>query len=191
MANDGADLLSELRSSGALHQGHFRLSSGLHSNLYVQCAKLLEDPARSKRVGSALAAELAAYEPDSVLSPALGGLIIGYETAASLRVPFRFCERKGGAMCLRRGFRLGPGERVAVVEDVVTTGGSALEAGRLAQAAGANVVAYGAIIDRSAGSAGFREPFVSLLELEVLAFVASECELCVAGQPLTAPGSRA
>lgn len=190
MENDGAALLAELESSGALHQGHFRLSSGLHSNRFVQCAKLLEDPARAKRVGAALGAKLAGFEAGSVLSPALGGMIIGYETAAWLRVPFRFSERKDSSMRLRRGFELTRGERVVVIEDVVTTGGSALEAAQVAQQSGARVVAYGAIIDRSAGSPRFDAPLVSLLELEVVAFEASNCELCAAGEPLTVPGSR-
>lgn len=190
MENEAAALLAELESSGALHQGHFRLSSGLHSSRYVQCAKLLEDPLRAKKVGSALAARLEGFEVDSVLSPALGGLIIGYETAAGLQVPFRFSERRDGSMCLRRGFEVSPGERLAVIEDVVTTGGSAREAAGVAREAGGLVVVYGAIIDRSAGSAGFEAPFVSLLELEVVAVEAVTCALCAAGQPLTAPGSR-
>lgn len=185
-----ADLLEELAASGALRHGHFRLSSGLHSSRYVQCARLLEDPARARRVGSALAGRLEGFELDSVLSPALGGLIIGYETAVSLRRPFRFCERKGGAMELRRGFELAPGERVVIVEDVVTTGGSAREAAGLAKALGAQVVGYAAIIDRSAGAAGFDAPFVSLLELEVGASEPDRCEQCASGNPIEAPGSR-
>ncbi len=193
MGNNGAHLLAELGVSGALRQGHFRLSSGLHSNRYVQCAKLLEDPARAKRVGVELATRLEGFDPVSVLSPALGGLIIGHETAAALGVPFRFSERKDGVMTLRRGFELARSERVAVIEDVVTTGGSAREAALVAREFGARVVAYGAIIDRSPGpdaSARFDAPFVALLELEVLAWEPADCELCAAGEPLTEPGSR-
>lgn len=190
MDERAAALLAELKTSGALRQGHFRLSSGLHSSRYVQCARLLESPARAKAAGVALAERLASFEPDSVLSPALGGLIIGHETAAALGVPFRFCERKDGSMRLRRGFELSPDERVAVVEDVVTTGGSAREAGQLAGVSGARVVAYGAIIDRSAGATRFEAPFVSLLELEVVATRPEDCPLCAANDPLVAPGSR-
>lgn len=187
--NDGS-VLAELQASGALRHGHFRLSSGLHSDRYVQCAMLLESPVRAKRAGAGLAEKLAGFEPDSVLSPALGGVIIGYETAASLGVPFRFAERRNGSMCLRRGFELSRGERLAVIEDVVTTGGSAREAALVAQELGAEVVAFGAIIDRSGGSAHFDAPFLSLLALEVASFEAANCELCATGEPLTAPGSR-
>jgi len=193
MGNNGADLLAELAASGALHQGHYRLSSGLHSNRYVQCAKLLEDPVRAKRVGVELATRLESFDPACVLSPALGGLIIGHETASALGVPFRFSERENGVMTLRRGFELARSERVAVIEDVVTTGGSAREAAVVARGFGARVVAYGAIIDRSPGSdavARFDAPFIALLELEVLAWEPAECELCAAGEPLTEPGSR-
>ena len=193
MKNNGADLLADLGASGALHEGHYRLSSGLHSNRYVQCAKLLEDPVRARRVGVELATRLGGFDPVSVLSPALGGLIIGHETAAALGVPFRFSERRDGVMKLRRGFELARGERVAVIEDVVTTGGSAREAALVAREYGAQVVAYGAIIDRSAGpdvSARFDAPFVALLELEVVAWEPADCELCAAGEPLAAPGSR-
>lgn len=183
-------LLEDLVASGALHEGHFRLSSGLHSSRYVQCAKLLEAPERALRAGRALAGALAAFRAESVLSPALGGLVIGFAVAAALEVPFRFCERKEGEMRLRRGFELERDERVVIVEDVVTTGGSAAEAGSLARTSGAEVVAYGAIIDRSGGSARFEAPFESLLSIEAEAFEPSECALCSAGVELTAPGSR-
>lgn len=141
-------------------------------------------------MGLALADKLRVFAPDSVLSPALGGVVIGYVTAAVLAVPFRFCERKEGAMKLRRGFELSAGERVAVVEDVVTTGESAREAGEVAHGAGARVEAYGAVIDRSSGRAGFDRPFESLVEVKAEAWSPSECALCASGEPLTAPGSR-
>jgi orotate phosphoribosyltransferase len=156
-----------LAESGALRRGHFVLSSGLHSPVYVQCALLLEEPRRARRVGRALARRLASLRPESVLSPALGGLIIGHEVAAALEVPFRFSERREGKMALRRSFRLCPGERVAVVEDVVTTGLSTRETAALAAAAGAQVVAVAAIIDRTAGGNPFDVPFFSLLKIEV------------------------
>jgi len=127
-----ADVLALFESCGALRRGHFRLSSGLHSSAYVQCAMLLEAPERAAEMGAALAARLRQHRVESVLSPALGGVIIGHETAAALGVPFRFCERENGAMALRRGFALRDGERVAVVEDVVTTGKSTRETVELA-----------------------------------------------------------
>lgn len=188
--DEASSLRADLLDSGALQQGHFRLSSGLHSSRYVQCAKLLEAPARARKCGAALARRLQAYEPQSVLSPALGGVIIGYETASALGVAFRFSERREGRMRIRRGFELQPGERVVVIEDVVTTGGSAREAAQVAGEHGARVVAFGTIIDRSAGAASFEAPLVSLLELGVEASAADDCELCAQGLPLAAPGSR-
>jgi orotate phosphoribosyltransferase len=180
-----------LEESGALRHGHFLLSSGLHSPAYVQCALLLEHPLRARRVGAALAAELAPYAPQSILSPALGGVLIGHEVAAALSVPFRFCERDGDRMALRRGFEIAAGERVAVVEDVVTTGKSTRETADLAVAAGAAIVAVGAIIDRSGGvSAPLAAPFTALLRLELAAYRPDECPLCRAGGPPEKPGSR-
>ncbi len=183
-----------LEESGALTAGHFRLSSGRHSGHYVQCALLLEEPARAARVGEMLADRLRRHSPESVLSPALGGLVIGYAVAAALGVPFRFCERRGGSMELRRGFRLQRGERVAVIEDVITTGGSAAEAAALADAAGAPPVAIGAIILRGATSAlsvsGASFQPIGLLQLELPSWDADSCPLCAGGMPLAAPGSR-
>lgn len=187
--HDGAEVRRLLEDSGALTAGHFRLSSGRHSGHYVQCALLLEDPARAARVGEMLAARLRGRAPDSVLSPALGGLVIGHAVAAALGVPFRFCERRGGTMELRRGFRLRRAERVAVIEDVITTGGSAAEAAALAEAAGARTAAIGAIILRGAAP-GLLEPAVGLLRLELPSWDAGSCPLCADGMPLTAPGSR-
>lgn len=178
-----------LRESGALREGHFQLSSGLHSSGYVQCALLLESPARARRVGEWLAERLAAYRVDSVLSPALGGVIIGHETAAVLEVPFRFVERREGEFTLRRGFRLAAGERVAVVEDVVTTGRSTGEAAEVARRLGAEVVAVGAIIDRGTGDA-FSVPFEALLRLDLPTWEPGECRLCAAGSSAESPGSR-
>jgi orotate phosphoribosyltransferase len=183
---------AELESCGALRRGHFLLSSGLHSPAYVQCALLLAEPARADAVGRDLAGALrrAGVEADSVLSPALGGVIVGHEAAAALGVPFRFVERQGEAMSLRRGFELRAGERVVVVEDVVTTGKSTLETARVAEGAGARVVAMAAIIDRSGGRHGFRVPFVSLVELDLPAWRAEECPLCASGDRPVKPGSR-
>jgi orotate phosphoribosyltransferase len=187
----GAETLGLLQSSGALLEGHFLLSSGLHSPRYVQCAKLLELPVRAQRVGERLAALLRPLGVDSIVSPALGGVIIGHEVAAALDVPFRFTERKDAEMQLRRGFELRYGERVAVVEDVVTTGKSTLEAAAVASGHGAEVVAVGAVLDRSSGRHAFTVPFVSLLALEFPTWAASVCPLCAAGGKPEKPGSRA
>jgi len=188
--SETVDIEKRLEESGALRRGHFQLSSGLHSSAYVQCALLLELPARAREVGTALAEKLRTYGIDSILSPALGGVIIGHEVAAALNIPFRFAERKGTELEIRRGFALKPGEKVAIVEDVVTTGKSTLETARLAESAGAEVVAIGAIIDRTVGANPFPMPFVSLLELKLPAFRADECPLCAAGGVAEKPGSR-
>ena len=179
-----------LEASDALQKGHFLLSSGLHSAAYIQCARLLQVPDRARRLGSDLAELVRRYEPDSVLSPALGGLIIGHEVAAALSVPFRFVERSGAEMALRRGFSLAAGERVVVVEDVVTTGRSTLEAVRVAQVAGAEVCAIAAILDRTAGQHPFEIPFERLLELEFETYGPESCPMCARGDQATKPGSR-
>ena len=188
----GVDWLRQLEACGALRRGHFLLSSGLHSPAYVQCALLLAAPRRARAAGGDLASALreAGIEADSVLSPALGGVIIGHETAAGLDVPFRFVERQGEALALRRGFELSAGERVVVVEDVVTTGKSTLETAAVAAAAGARVVAMASIIDRSGGRHGFDVPFLSLVPLDLPTWRAEECPLCAAGDRAVKPGSR-
>jgi orotate phosphoribosyltransferase len=188
----GESLRSALEKSEALKQGHFLLSSGLHSPAYVQCALLLASPQRASAVGRALADELRALglEIDSVLSPALGGVIVGHEVAAALDVPFRFVEREGSALALRRGFRLEAGERFVVVEDVVTTGKSTLETAAVGEAAGAKLVGIAAILDRSGGRHRFDAPFASLLELDFPTWRPEECPLCRAGGQAVKPGSR-
>jgi orotate phosphoribosyltransferase len=184
------DLELMLAESGALRQGHFRLSSGLHSPAYVQCALLLELPERARRVGATLAERLREAAPESVLSPALGGVVIGHEVAAALGVPFRFTERQDGTMALRRGFAIAPGDRVAVVEDVVTTGKSTRECAAVAESCGARVVAIGSILDRSAGRHGFTAPFAALLRLDFPTYAPEACPLCAAGGTAEKPGSR-
>jgi orotate phosphoribosyltransferase len=184
-------LLRLLEESGALRRGHFLLSSGLHSTAYVQCALLLEDPVRARRVGQDLAELLRNQHPDSVVSPALGGVIIGHEVAAALGVPFRFTERKSEEMGFRRGFSLRQGERVVIIEDVVTTGRSTLECAALATSKGARVVAIGSIIDRTVGRDPFDVPFRSLLKLDLPSYPPNECPACRAGaQAPEKPGSR-
>lgn len=162
-----AELERLLVASGALKSGHFVLSSGLHSPRYVQCALLLQDPRVARRVGKALARRLAALRPDSVLAPALGGLVIGHEVAEALGVPFRFTEREKGEMKLRRGFQFEGGERIAIVEDAITTGKSTQETIDVATKAGAVVAAVGCIIDRTRQAPGFAAPFFSLIRLEI------------------------
>lgn len=190
------DWLKELEASRALIRGHYKLSSGLHSPAYVQCARLLESPARASRAGEALAVALTTEigdrgnPPDSVLAPALGALIIGHEVAAALGLPFRFSERNGqGNMVLRRGFQLRAGERIVIVEDVVTSGRSTNETAVLARSHGAEVLAVGSILDRK-GSNPFDVPFVALTALELPAYSPADCPLCIEGLPLEKPGSR-
>ncbi len=185
-----AELEELLDSTGAVRRGHFVLSSGLHSPVYIQCALLLQHPSQARRVGASLARRLASLRPDSVLAPALGGLIIGHEVASALDVPCRFTERQGGEMKLRRSFELAPGERVVIVEDVVTTGKSTRETAALAEAAGAEVVAIGAIIDRSGGPNPFAQPFFSLLSLSVPVYDPASGQPPPDWGPPEKPGSR-
>lgn len=187
----GLDLEELLTETGARRSGHFLLSSGHHSPDYVQCALLLELPSRARLVGRTLAHALEAETPASIVAPALGGLIVGFEVAAALDVPFRFAERRDAAMTISRGFRFQPGERVVVVEDVVTTGRSTLETIAAIEEHDARVVAVGSIIDRGGGGAAFRVPHRSLIRFELETWKASECPLCDQGVALVKPGSRA
>jgi len=191
VSREARSLMQLLETSGALRRGHFLLSSGLHSEAYVQCALLLEDPKNAGWAGGELAALLANERPDSVLSPALGGVIIGHEVASALGIPFRFTERKGETMGLHRGFELRPGERVVIVEDVITTGKSTRETAEVAVNRGAEVVGIGSIIDRSGGPSPFDVPFRSLLKLDLASYLPMQCPLCLAGgPPAEKPGSR-
>jgi orotate phosphoribosyltransferase len=184
------ELRQLLEQTGALRHGHFILSSGLHSPVYVQCALMLQDPRLAARVGRALARRLLPLRPQSILSPALGGLIVGHEVAAALGVPFRFTERHGGEMELRRSFRLAPGERVAIVEDVVTTGKSTREVAEVARNAGAEIVAVGAIIDRGEGANPFEVPLFALLRLSAPIHDPASGEPAPDWGPAEKPGSR-
>jgi orotate phosphoribosyltransferase len=183
------------RSTGAYLNGHFRLTSGLHSPEYLQCALLLQYPAHAERLGRMLAQAVTPMLPhgaDAVASPALGGLIIGHEVARALGVRFLFTEREaGGRMTLRRGFRLSPGERVVVVEDVVTTGGSTREVVEVVRSSGADPVVAASIVDRSGGLAQVGVPRLALVTLNVQAHAPDDCPLCREGVPVTKPGSRA
>ena len=184
-------LLQLLRDTGALLEGHFILSSGLHSDRYVQCARLLQHPRLARHVGVWLAERLRPHRPEVVLSPALGGLVVGQEVAAALGVRALFAERdESGKLQLRRGFDLAPGERVAVVDDVCTRGGSLAGCAQLARDWGAQVVVAGAIIDRSGGDRAFDLPLEALREVEARAYHANACPQCAAGLPAVKPGSR-
>jgi orotate phosphoribosyltransferase len=187
----GDDVLKLFRASGALLEGHFRLTSGLHSPGYLQSALVLQHPAHAESLGRALAALLRELAPTVVLSPALGGLIIGHEVARALAVRAIFAERQDGRLTLRRGFTLAPADRVVVVEDVVTTGGSTRETMAVAADAGASVVGAGSIIDRSGGQAGLGAPFHPLVTYPLPTFDPAACPMCGAGQPVVKPGSRA
>ncbi len=184
------DVLALFRESGALHEGHFRLSSGLHSSGYLQCALVLQHPRHAETLGRALGAALADLQPTVVLSPALGGLIIGHEVGRALGLRAIFAERQDGTLTLRRGFSLSPADRVVIIEDVVTTGGSTRETMVVARAAGATVVGAGAIIDRSGGASALDVPFRALVQLSLPTYEPAACPLCQAGQPIVKPGSR-
>lgn len=182
--------LQDFEDTGAFLTGHFRLSSGLHSDRYLQCARLLMWPERAERAGQGLADRLREFAPQAVLSPALGGVVIGHETARGLGLPAMFVERKDAAFALRRGFALEPGTPVVVVEDVFTTGKSTREASAAIEAAGGRVVAVGSIVDRGLPPNAFTVPARSLLSLSVPSWPEAECPLCKKGVAIDSPGSR-
>ena len=173
-------------------KGHFRLTSGLHSPEYLQSAKVLQHPKHAAELGVQLGDRIASLGPiDVVVSPAMGGLIIGHEVARHLGVRHIFTERDAdGRMTLRRGFAIEPGERAAVIEDVITTGGSTREVIELLSSLGATVTAAGSIIDRSGGAADVGVPRAALAVLQVTVWQPESCPLCAAGQPVVKPGSR-
>jgi orotate phosphoribosyltransferase len=187
---DQPSVLNLFRQSHALLEGHFRLSSGLHSPAYLQCALVLQHPKHAEALGRALATHFTALGATAVLSPAIGGLIIGHEVARALNVRAIFAERQDAVMTLRRGFSLAPDDRVVVIEDVVTTGGSTRETMVVARTAGAQVVAAGSIIDRSGGTSTLDVPYHALATLKVETYAPDQCPLCAAGTPLVKPGSR-
>lgn len=185
--------LAELTACGAHQRGHFLLSSGLHSGDYLQCALYLAHPRRAARAGSLLAAALRedGLAPEVVVAPAMGGLIIGHETARSFDVPFLFTERADGAMVLRRGFGVAAGQRVVVVEDVVTTGKSTREVIAVLERLGAEVLGVGSLANRSEAEAPFAPlPSRHLLAVRFPTWSAVECPLCRDGVPIAKPGSR-
>jgi orotate phosphoribosyltransferase len=189
-----AAVVQLFRDSGALLEGHFLLSSGLHSPYYLQCARLLMDPRRAEQVCAALRArigeELSGLAFDVIVAPALGGVVLGYELARQCGTTALFVERVDGRFALRRGFTLGPESRVLIAEDVVTTGLSTRECIACVRAAGAEVVAAACLVDRSAGALGLDVPLVALARLELPVYPADRLPPELAAQPATKPGSR-
>lgn len=179
--------IERLEATGAIAKGHFRLSSGRHSDTYVQCAMLLKDPREAVEIGRALA-EVVTGEFDLVLSPALGALLVGFTTALAAGCPMIFAERVEGVMRLRRGFEIPAGAGVLVVEDVITTGGSALELIAMVENAQARVAGVACIIERGTMDAGY--PVYSLIRLDAESSAPDECPLCREGRPIDSPGSR-
>jgi orotate phosphoribosyltransferase len=187
-------ILAEFRAADALLEGHFILSSGLRSPKYLQCARVLMDPARAERLARALAAKIPAEvrnQIEAVLSPAMGGVIIGHEMGRALGKPAMFVERPHGTFELRRGFHLDPGTNVLMVEDVVTTGLSSREAIEAVRRAGGNVIAEAALVDRSSGKADLGIPFIPLIRIDVPAYEADALPAELAAIPAIKPGSRA
>ena len=188
------EILTEFRAADALLEGHFILSSGLRSRRYLQCARVLMDPKRAERLANALAAKIPAdvrSQLQAVVSPAMGGVIIGHEMGRSLGLPAMFVERPEGTFELRRGFRLEPGTTVLMVEDVVTTGLSSREAIRAIQAAGGEVIAAASLVDRSGGTADLGVPYTPLIRIDVPTYAADSLPADLAAIPAIKPGSRA
>ena len=183
-------VIDQFRTTGALLEGHFQLSSGLHSTVYLQCALVLQFPEKAEAFGRAIAEKFQGQGIQLVVSPAIGGIVIGHEVARALGARFVWTERDAGQMTLRRGFTVSPGEKTLVVEDVVTTGGSTRDTIDALTKAGADVVAATSIIDRSAGSADVGVPLTSLASLKVLSVEAAVCDACKLGEPAVKPGSR-
>ena len=184
------EILDIFKETGALLSGHFQLTSGLHSPQYLQCALVLQYPDRAEHLGRLLATRFDKQGIEAVAAPAIGGIVVAHEVARALGVRALFTEREAGVMTLRRGFRINPGERVLVVEDVVTTGGSTKETIDAVTQAGGLVVAAGSLVDRSGGAVDVGVPRASLLTLTVPAYDPSDCPLCREGLPAIKPGSR-
>lgn len=184
------DVLKVFREYSALLEGHFILSSGLHSDRYIQCALVLQHPRVAEELCVELGPKLGELGAKTVVGPALGGVIVAHEVARALGLRALFTERQSGVMTLRRGFRLEPGEPMLVVEDVITTGKSTRETIECIQDAGGNVVGVGALVDRSGGKAEFKVPKAALATLDVKTYDPDDCPLCKAGTPAVKPGSR-
>ncbi len=187
---DSKQVLAIFKQTKALLSGHFILSSGLHSGQYLQCAQVLQYPEQAQALGRALADKFSSDKVDAVISPALGGMVIGYETARALGVRFIFTERKEGVQQLRRGFKINPGERLLIVEDVVTTGGSSKEVAKIVKDYQGEIAGFAAVADRSGSPLDFEEKFEVLLKIDIPAFKPEDCLLCKNNIPLIKPGSR-
>ncbi len=185
------EILAQFKKTNALLDGHFILSSGLHSPAYLQCALALRDPKAAETFGKLIAEKFAGQEFDCVVSPAIGGLVIGYETAKALNLPFIWTERQEGLMTLRRGFSIRENERFLVVEDVITTGGSTKECIDVIKNHGGKVTAAASIIDRSGGKADVGVPRIALVTLDVKSYSPDTCPNCANGEIAVKPGSRA
>lgn len=185
------ELLDMFRNTGALLEGHFKLTSGLHSNTYFQCAKVLQHPRHLTEICHHIAQHFSTTEIDAVISPAIGGIVVGTETGRQLGVRTLFAERKDGSMQLRRGFHISPGEKILVVEDVITTGGSVAEVIDIVKKNGGEIAGVGTVVDRSNGTVKLADRQFSLLSLEVRSYQPDDCPMCRENIPLEAPGSRA
>lgn len=184
------DILKIFKDNKAILEGHFLLTSGRHSNQYLQCALVLQRPSVAEKLSQELCQKIKEQDIDIVIGPALGGITFAYEMARQLGALALFAEREDGAMTLRRGFTIAPGARVLVVEDVITTGGSVREVVDLVKKLGGQVVGVASLVDRSNGKVEFGCPFTSLLPIEVVSYPAEECPLCKEGKPIVKPGSR-
>ena len=187
---DSEQILEHFRDTNALLEGHFILSSGLHSPLYLQCALALQYPQDAAKFGRAIAGHFLEANIETIASPAIGGLVVGYAVAAALNVRFIWTEREAGVMTLRRGFSVRENERILVVEDVITTGGSTRECIGALESSGAKVTHAASIIDRSAGAAEVGVPRIALASLEVASYKPEDCPLCRQGIEAVKPGSR-
>lgn len=183
-------ILDIFTETGALLTGHFKLTSGLHSNQYFQCALVLQYPKYAEELCGIAKAKFTKKEPTTVIAPAVGGIVVGQETARLLNCRSIFAERQDGEMILRRGFSIQPGDTVLVAEDVITTGGSVKEVIELVENSGGFVIGVFAIVDRSGGKAEFGVPFVSAMQMEVMVYQPEECPLCAQDLPMEKPGSR-
>jgi len=184
------EILQIFQDAGALLKGHFLLSSGSHSSQYLQCARVLEDPEKSRKLSEGLAENFRKDKINAVIGPAMGGIVLAYELARALGAHALFAEREAGKMTLKRGFTLSSQDNVLVAEDVVTTGGSVKEVIELVKAQGARVVSVCALVDRSQGAIDFGVKCVSLLKLEIKNYAPEDCPLCKQGLKLVKPGSR-
>ena len=187
---DQQKVLDIFTETGVMLKGHFLLTSGRHSDTYMQCAHLFKYPQYSQMLAQDLVDQFAGQALDLVVGPAIGGIILSYEVSRLLGVQNMFVERENGAMTLRRGFEIQPGQKVLIVEDVVTTGGSVVETMDVVRAAGGEIIGVGVIVDRSAGKVDFGVPLHSVISMEVKSYPADECPVCETGLPLVKPGSR-